>query len=83
MAMTDNQPAPDLDEPVSHKLRRRVAQKVMRDIHRQVDDIQQQEQNEHRAKKSLLPLLLVLTFTLVALVVFWTGALRLLSALIE
>jgi hypothetical protein len=48
------------DEVVDHIVRRRVAKKVMRDIHHQVDEIEHQVQSEKRNARYMLPLILVL-----------------------
>jgi hypothetical protein len=56
----DKQDYQHADEVVRHIVRRRVAKKVMRDIHRQVDDIEHQIQAEKRNARYLLPLILVL-----------------------
>jgi hypothetical protein len=48
------------DEVVDHIVRRRVAKKVMRDIHHQVDEIEYQVQSEKWNARYMLPLILVL-----------------------
>jgi hypothetical protein len=48
------------DKVVDHIVRRRVAKKVMRDIHHQVDEIEYQVQSEKWNARYMLPLLLVL-----------------------
>jgi predicted neutral ceramidase superfamily lipid hydrolase len=56
-----------IDEVVDHIVRRRVAKKVMRDIHHQVDDIEHQVESEKRNARYILPLI----FFLVTLTLFF------------
>lgn len=55
------------DEVVGTMVRRRVARKVMRDLHQQVDEINQQVQSEKRNARYLLPLVLLLLLALLLL----------------
>jgi predicted neutral ceramidase superfamily lipid hydrolase len=58
-----------IDEVVDHIVRRRVAKKVMRDIHHQVDDIEHQVESEKRNARYMLPLIfLLVTLTLFFLI---------------
>jgi hypothetical protein len=58
-----------VDEVVDHIVRRRVAKKVMRDIHHQVDEIEHQLQSEKWNARYMLPLILVLvTLSIIFLV---------------
>jgi hypothetical protein len=63
---TSNEQTSDMD----FKLRRRVAKKVLTDIHKQVDEIEQQVQSERNARSYLLPALLMI---LLVLLFLWTG----------
>jgi predicted neutral ceramidase superfamily lipid hydrolase len=57
------------DEVIDHIVRRRVAKKVMRDIHHQVDDIEHQVESEKRNARYMLPLIfLLVTLTLFFLI---------------
>jgi predicted neutral ceramidase superfamily lipid hydrolase len=69
----------DTDEVVEHIVRRRVAKKVMRDIHHQVDEIEHQVQSEKRNARCMLPLVLIL----VALALFFLVDIPQLSRLIS
>ena len=78
----DNDKQVDTDDIVEHKVRRRVAKKVLKDIQRQVEDIEQQVATEKRATRLLLPVSLLIVLVAVA-VSFWPEILRLVSALID
>lgn len=67
---------------VDYKVRRRVAQKALHDIQREVDEIEQQLNVEKKAKRIILPLLLLVGAVLITLAL-WPDALRLLSSLIN
>lgn len=67
---------------VDYKVRRRVAQKALHDIQREVDKIEQQVNVEKRAKRIILPVLLMIAAVLIALAL-WPDSLRLLSSLIN
>lgn len=77
----------DKSEPESHdalvenKVRRRVAFKVMRDIHKQVEQIEEAEKSQHRAKRWLLPMLVIVCLFIIASVL-WPDLLRQLSSFI-
>lgn len=81
--MTYIQAEQDLDELVNHKVRKRVAKKVMKDIHQQVGEIEQQVVVEKKAANILLPFLVLLAAILVSLFSFWSDAMRLFSGLIS
>jgi hypothetical protein len=67
---------------VEYKTRRTVARKVLRDIHREVDDIEQQIKIENKAKRIIFPILILIAAVLVTLAL-WPDSLRLLSSLIQ
>lgn len=67
---------------VEYKTRRAVARKVLRDIHREVDEIEQQINIEHKAKRIIFPILILIAAVLVTLAL-WPDSLRLLSSLIQ
>ena len=72
----------DSQSIIDHKVRRRVARKVLCDIQHQVEEIEQQINDENRAKKYILPV--VFTLALVAfMVTTWPFILRFLSRLID
>ena len=77
---SDKSPASAETSDMEFKLRRRVARKVMSDIHGQVREIEEQESSERRARRLLLPGLLV---TALLLLLLWLQPdwLRSLSAL--
>lgn len=65
---------------VKHKVRRRVAKKVLRDIQHEVEQIEQQVNDENSAKRYILPVVLALAVVMVMLTV-WPSLLRFLSTL--
>lgn len=77
----ENSQSDDADQIVEYKVRQRVAFKVMRDIHKQVNQIEQSEKSEHHAKRWILPLLLFIGLFIAALVL-WPNFFRQLSAVI-
>ncbi len=80
--MSHSQTGQEVDTLVNQKVRKRVAKKVMRDIHKQVDEIDQQIQIEQKTAKFLLPLLFFFAFIIVMLFANWADLMRLLSGLI-
>lgn len=78
--MMGTQKQQDSQSIVEHKVRRRVAKKVLRDIQHQLEDIEQQEKDENSAKKYILPVVLVLALVIILMTV-WPLILRFLSTL--
>ena len=81
--MSNNQTDKEVTELVNYKVHKRVAKKVMKDIHQQVDEIEQQAQTEKTASKVLLPLLFLLSATIISMLLFWSDTFRLVSGLIN
>lgn len=79
---TDPSQSSNPDDIVEHKVKRRVAKKVLKDIHAQVDDIEQQVETENQAGRLLVPSLLILLL-IVLTMLFWPEILRLVSVLIK
>lgn len=67
---------------VEHKVRRRVAIKVLRDIQQRAEEIERQVQAEKRATRYILPLVLVLLSTSL-LITLWPFIPRLLKSFIN
>lgn len=72
----------DIDELVDFKVRKRVAIKVIKDIHHQLDDIEQQIKLEKTASKILLPLLFIFLVIIISILIFVPDILRQVSGLI-
>lgn len=70
----------DLEQIVNHKVSRRVAKKVMQDIHHQVDDIEQQVHSEISSKKFVLPVIVLILMAAI-LLSSWPFILRLFSSI--
>ncbi len=69
----------NVDAIVEHKVRRQLAKKALKDIRRQVDDIEHQVRSEHRALRFILPILLGVAL-LALLITGWPLLLKLISA---
>lgn len=78
MKVTDSQQ--DNPSSVEHKVRRRVAKKVLRDIQHQLAAIEQQASDENSAKKYILPVVLALAVVVIIMTV-WPVLLKLVSTL--
>jgi len=72
-----------IDGVIKHKVQNRVAKKVMKDIHRHVDKIEQQVQTEKKAASFLIPFLILLAGIIISLFFFWSGGMRFISALVN
>lgn len=68
--MKNNHQEKDLSELVAHKVQRRVAKKVIRDIHQQVDEIEQQEKIAYQSGRFVIPVLMVLMLIIFILILF-------------
>ncbi|MDJ0834569.1 MAG: hypothetical protein QNJ69_13680 [Gammaproteobacteria bacterium] len=80
--MPEHQDQQHIDDVVEHKVRRRVAKKVIADVHQQAQQIEQDQQLENRAKNLLIPgLMLVLAIIIMLLV--WPDFMRWLSGIID
>jgi hypothetical protein len=77
--MTQYQDKQQLDELVRHKVTRRVAGKVMRDLHDQVDEIQHEQENEERLGRFLIPMLTLVVLVILGLLL-WPYLLRWVTA---
>ena len=80
--MSESELNQDVNAIVDHNVKRRVAKKVMRDIHHTVDEIKQEQYSENRARKFVIPLLAIVT-AFMALLVLWPGVMRLLSGFVS
>lgn len=72
----------ETDALVERKVRHRVARKVLKDLHRQAEDINQQVDQEKQARTFILPIVLVLT-VVVILMLLWPALLKFLSTLLN
>lgn len=77
--MPQNQTTEELAEIVNHKTKKKVAKKVMGDLHEQVREIEDRVEQEKRFSRYLVPLL-VAVFVVLMLVMNWPEMMRLVSA---
>ncbi len=80
--MTQKQAKQDIDDVVEHKVRRLVAKKVIRDVHLQAEEMQEQDSRQRRLRNLLLPVVIVLCGIMLMLLL-WPDVMRWLSGIIE
>ena len=77
--LPQNQESEELSEIVDYKTRKRVAKKVIDDLHEQVREIEDTVEKEKQFSRFLIPLLVVV-FLVLMLVMNWPEMMRLVSA---
>ncbi len=73
----------DVESVVDLKIRKRVARKVIRDIHDHVAEIDRQEQVEKKLAALLVPQLFLFSALIVSLYLYWTDIMRFLSGFLN
>jgi len=66
--MSSNDKEQDLEELVQYKVNKRVAKKVLRDIHHQVEEIDLEQQKQQKAGRWLIPFIILLVLGVTILV---------------
>ncbi len=81
--MNNNPVEQEVNEMLDYKIRKRVANKVLTDIHQQVDEIEKQIDTEQKAKRLVFPLLFLAFLILITLTGFWPEVFRFFSGFIN